>query len=153
MPQRIAAVLLVALLFLPALPAAAGPTPTPAIVFAGLDTLGHLHVVGTDLGTSPIVRLSGFQLSVLSSNGTDIFALLPPFDPGTYELVVERNGKLSNSFEVSLGDVGPQGPAGPAGPAGAQGPAGSAGAQGSAGAPGGQGPPGPAGAAGARGSG
>jgi len=148
MPQRLVAALLVALMFLPALPAAAAPTPTPVVVFAGVDTLGNLHIVGTDLGTSPIVRLSGFQLSVLSSNGTDIFALLPPFDPGTFTLTVERAGKVSNTFEVALGEVGPPGPAGPAGPAGAPGPAGPAGAQGPTGATGAQGPSGPAGAQG-----
>jgi len=94
------------------------------------------------------VSLAGEPLRVLSSSATEILALLPPgIEPGTYLLVVVRQGGLpgADAMDVTLGGVGPQGPPGSEGkpgPRGAPGPPGLPGRDGEAGEPGPAGPEG-----------
>jgi hypothetical protein len=119
---------------------------------------GTLYVAGVNLGRNPLVFLDGVQLGGVSvnSDGTELTALLPTLDPGTYLLHISRGrGMVENgTFNVTIGGggapgpAGPQGEAGPAGPQGETGPTGPQGESGPAGPVGPQGPQGPQGPSG-----
>lgn len=110
---------------------------TPNIVSAVANSSTHqLTIAGTSFAPaagSPVVKLDGLQLTLVTWNAVKIVASLPTsFGSGTYQLTVTA-GTLTGSFDVAIGAVGPQGPTGPTGPAGPQGPAGAQGPQGPAG--------------------
>src|SRR2546428_3684141 len=112
--------------------------------------IGRIYIRGRNftLGV-PTVKLSDTSLTVLSSTDTRIDAMLPPgVSPGSYVLTVSRPGNSPNdidTFDITLGAVGPQGPKGDKGDPGAQGPPGAKGDKGDKGETGAQGPAGPAG--------
>jgi hypothetical protein len=144
-------------------------------------------IYGINFGDNPQVWLedSDHPLAITSSSDTQIYALLPEdIAPGTYRLMVARQGVspshflFADSFEVTIGAVGPQGetPAhewqgtalrfenpdgtwgdpvdlkGQPGDTGPQGLMGSQGAQGAIGPQGPQGPEGPQGTQGPTGT-
>jgi hypothetical protein len=101
-----------------------------------VDELNNLiNIAGVNFsGATPVVRLQGTAVTVVSRTATNIVTVLPPnLSPGTYLLQVSTGGAITQNdkFNVTIGKEGPQGPQGPAGPQGATGP------------PGPEGPPGP----------
>jgi hypothetical protein len=133
----------------------------PFILRADADLANlHLTIWGVNFGTvTPVVKLAGTPLTVLTYSTTGIVAALPfGIEPASYQLLVFRGGSLpvpSLPFEVAIGAVGPpgpQGPNGPTGPRGFEGPAGAKGDTGAAGLQGPQGLQGPKGAAGPTGA-
>jgi hypothetical protein len=128
---------------------------SPLIREAHADTeLGVLTIEGESFGSAiPKVTLDHLELIVFSSSSTQVQAVLPPIEPGTYRLTVStRKGKdHQDTIDVTIGTIGPrglQGPQGAAGPSGEAGSAGPAGAAGPAGPAGAEGPAGPTGAMG-----
>jgi hypothetical protein len=112
-------------------PALARPDSPPqlVIVSAKADTLaGTLAIDGSAFGDgTPVVTLNGMPIVVVTSTSSEIVATLPPgLDPGTYLLTVSRGPATTqfDSFNLTLGAVGPPGPPGAAGTAGATGPPG-----------------------------
>jgi hypothetical protein len=103
----------------------------------------RLAVYGHNFGATPgVVSLNGFPLPALSWTSTFIEVGLSSATPsGTYLLTVSSGmgSVLFDTFNVTLGSVGPRGEPG------APGAPGEAGAQGEKGDPGPPGPPGPAG--------
>ena len=124
-------------------------------------------------GSTPAVARAGQALAIfdLLDNGDGTWTVvteLPALPAGSYALTVSTGAERYqfDSFELTLGAVGPQGepgpagadgapgatgPQGPAGPTGATGPQGPKGDTGATGATGPQGPAGPTGATGPRG--
>ena len=106
------------------LPAVATPGPTRlVIVSARVDvTAGTLTIDGHDFDDGPLtVTLNGMPLAVMSVTASEIVATLPAgLDPGTYLLTASVGPAVTqfDSFNVTLGAVGPQGPTGPQGPPG-----------------------------------
>jgi len=91
------------------------------------------------------VTLAGELLAVQSYDAVEILALLPPgIEPGTYRLVVIRQGLIpgADAMDVTLGAVGPEGPSGQEGAPGPRGEPGMQGPPGPQGDPGPQGEPG-----------
>jgi hypothetical protein len=127
--------------------AATKPTVASAIINSTA-TPATITITGADLlpvTGSPVVKIDGAILTLVSSSSTQIVADLPAgLTAGTFLLQVG-----TGTFDVTNGAVGPQGAAGPTGPAGPQGPMGPAGATGATGA---IGPAGPTGATGATGA-
>ena len=127
--------------------------PQLKITRAQVDTNNQqLIIVGQNFAAGSAVTLQGQALAVVSQTPTQIIASLPPnLSPGTYLLEVARGQAQgqSDTFNVTIGAVGPPGPAGPAGQ---QGPPGPPGEQGPPGQPGEQGPPGERGDPGAQGA-
>jgi len=114
-----------------ALPALAKPDSPPqlTIVSAKADSAaGTLTIDGAAFGDGkPVVTLNGMPLDVVTSTPSEILASLPSgLDPGTYLLTVSRGPATTqfDSFNLTLGAVGPQGPAGATGATGATGPQG-----------------------------
>jgi len=96
------------------------------------------------IGATPTVKLEHTPLTVVSfSNQSVIANLLPALAAGSYAISV--TSKLTGSFGVTIGAIGPAGPAGPTGPTGPAGPQGSVGPQGATGPQGPAGPQGPRG--------
>ena len=130
--------------------AATKPTVGSAIINSTANP-ATITITGADLlpaAGSPVVKLDGAILTLVSSSSTQIVAELPAgLAAGSFLLSVG-----TGIFDVTNGAVGPQGAAGPTGPAGPQGPVGPAGATGATGASGPAGPAGPAGATGATGA-
>ncbi len=142
------------LIYSPASASAVEATPSlglPVITNVLVDLPGaKITINGSDFGArTPIVKIPGYSLSVLSFSNTQIVTALPSPSPpaGGYLLTVTNvSSNLLAIFELTLGAVGPQGPQGIQGPAGPQGPTGSPGPAGAAGPKGDPGPPGPKGA-------
>jgi len=111
---------------------ALGAPPSPpqlVIVSAKADAgAGTLIIDGSAFGDgTPAVTLNGMPLTVVTSTPNEILASLPSgLDPGTYLLTVSRGPATTqfDSFNLTLGAVGPQGPAGATGATGATGPQG-----------------------------
>ncbi len=148
------------LIYSPASARAVEATPSlglPLITSVLVDLPGaKITINGSDFGArTPIVKIPGYNLSVLSFSNTQIVTALPSPSPpaGGYLLTVTNvSSNLLAIFELMLGAVGPQGPQGIQGPAGPQGPTGSPGPAGAAGPKGDPGPPGPKGATGETGA-
>lgn len=105
--------------------ALAAPKPSISKAIAN-PTAEILLIYGQNFDEEPEVWLDGIPLHVMSSTDTLIEAELPPLDPGTYLLVVSREGSrfpgiARAAMDVTLGAVGPEGPAGPPGTQGPQG--------------------------------
>src|SRR3989442_2644333 len=138
------------LIYSPASARAVEATPSlslPVITSVLVDLPGaKITINGSDFGArTPIVKIPGYSLNVLSFSNTQIVTALPSPSPpaGGYLLTVTNvSSNLLAIFELTLGAVGPQGPQGIQGPAGPQGPPGSPGPAGGAGPKGGSGPPG-----------
>jgi hypothetical protein len=116
---------------------------------------GVLYISGEhfDNGATPIVSLAGFGELLLANTPTDtqLEASLPILmADGDYRLTVLTgpNAGQSDSYDLTVGAMGPQGPTGEPGPQGEQGDQGPPGPQGPSGAPG---PAGSTGAAGPQG--
>jgi hypothetical protein len=139
-------------------------TITSAVVAADGVTV---YISGRNFGREPHVMLGGQRLAGVHVNGdgTLLTALLPVFEPGTYQLHVCRGREKHERYEIGFavvpnggagepgpagpqGEPGPQGPQGEPGPQGPKGDPGPQGPQGLPGLPGPQGPEGPAGPAG-----
>lgn len=105
-------------------PAFAAPGPTRlVIVSARVDvTAGTLTIDGHDFDDGQLtVTLNGMPLVVMSVTASEIVSTLPAgLDPGTYLLTVSVGPAVTqfDSFNVTLGAVGPQGPPGSQGPPG-----------------------------------
>jgi len=86
-----------------------------------------LFIHGENFDEDPAVWLDGVRLHVQVATQTLIEAELPSLEPGTYLLIVSRQGarfpRLAGlaSMDVNLGAVGPQGPVGSQGPEGPRG--------------------------------
>jgi hypothetical protein len=109
----------------------------------------QLAITGSGFGTTtPVVTLSGSNLTVVTFSDKSITATLPSnLATGAYLLtVLNQKSKAPATFNAMIGPL--QGPVGPAGP---QGPVGASGAPGSAGPTGPTGPTGPPGSTGATG--
>jgi Collagen triple helix repeat (20 copies)/IPT/TIG domain len=130
--------------------AATKPTVQSAIINSTANP-ATITITGADLlpaTGSPVVKIDGATLTLVSSSSTRIVADMPAgLAAGSFLLSVG-----TGVFDVTNGAVGPPGAAGPTGPAGPQGPAGPTGATGATGASGPAGPAGPAGAKGATGA-
>jgi len=130
--------------------AATKPTVESAIINSTANP-ATITITGADLlpaTGSPVVKIDGAILTLVSSSSTQIVADLPAgLAAGSFLLKVG-----TGIFDVTNGAVGPQGAAGPTGPAGPQGPVGPTGATGATGAIGPAGPAGPTGATGATGA-
>ena len=130
--------------------AATKPTVESAIIDSTANP-ATITITGADLlpaTGSPVVKIDGARLTLVSSSSTQIVADLPAgLAAGSFLLQVG-----TGIFDVTNGAVGPQGAAGPTGPAGPQGQVGPAGATGATGAIGPAGPAGPTGAKGATGA-
>jgi len=101
----------------------------------------QITIVGSGFTGTPVAKLNGIPMTLVSHTPTNIVAILPSgFSLGSFLLSVTATG--TGTFDLTLGADGPQGPQGPQG---ATGPQGSQGAQGPAGTTGPQGPQGPAG--------
>jgi hypothetical protein len=107
----------------------------PLVITAATSDDTYVYVEGLRFGSDPAVFLGGMPLGGVSVNttGTRITALKPSLDPGTYLLQVSSGEAQTenDTFDLTLGAVGPQGPAG------------ADGADGRDGEPGAPGPPGP----------
>jgi len=118
-----------------------------------------------DNGEIPLLSLSGYDLTVESYSTDSIIAELPPgILNGDYLLTIRTGSSVHQyeSYNLTIGAVGPPGPEGPPGPIGEKGdpgpqgppgPEGPPGPIGEKGDPGPQGPPGPEGPSGADGVG
>ena len=121
--------------------------------------LTQLTIDGRNFGNgTPVVKLGGVALLVLSRTSTRVVVALPLGTlPGTYLLKLRTASpgeRESEIFDVTIGATGPAGPMGPAGPqglTGATGQQGSVGPQGNPGATGSPGATGPAGPTGPQG--
>ncbi len=95
-----------------------------------------LFIHGENFDSDSAVWLEGLRLHVLLTTETLIEAELPPIDPGTYLLIVSREGarfpRLAGlaAMDVTLGAAGAEGPVGPRGPEGPPGERGEMGAPG-----------------------
>ena len=92
--------------------------PAPLVAGVQVDADAQLLTIqGVNFGdqlSQATLALSPLTVSAWTS--TSITAGLPPFEPGTYLLVLQRtDGAFSNSFHLTIGAVGPIGPAGPMG--------------------------------------
>ena len=92
--------------------------PAPLVAGVQVDADAQLLTIqGVNFGdqlSQATLALSPLAVSAWTS--TSITAGLPPFEPGTYLLVLQRtDGAFSNSFHLTIGAVGPIGPAGPQG--------------------------------------
>ena len=109
-------------------PALGAPPIAPLVVNNASADSGVLTIQGGNFGdVPPYVTLAGLPLVVLSSNHTEIRALLPdPTPPGSYLLVVARNPLRIPFylFDMTIGAAGPQGDPGPQGEPGPPGPPG-----------------------------
>lgn len=117
------------------------------------DTL-FINGVNFDNGDFPVVELGGEELTVPLSDALQITTDLPlSFIDGSYTLTVNTGLQRSqfDSFELTLGAVGPQGLPGPVGPTGGRGDIGLQGREGPSGSQGPQGVRGDAGPQGPRG--
>ncbi len=121
-------------------------------------TSGEMFVYGRHFssGRPILVSLADLPLTVKHHQDTVIVVLVPSNflrSPGAYLLTVSlgANPHLNDSFDVTLGAVGPQGPKGDPGPVGPQGPKGDVGQVGPKGDVGPQGPVGPKGDVGPQG--
>jgi hypothetical protein len=114
---------------------------------------GNLTVEGTFSAVTPAATLNGTPVAVIAKTDSSVTLAAPSLAAGTYRLVVTDAGgtQLEDSFEWTLGAVGPQGERGETGATGATGPTGPIGPPGPAGATGAQGPEGAAGAPGPQG--
>jgi hypothetical protein len=109
-----------------------GEKPQLVILSAQADqTSGTMLIQGQNfLGKSKddsVVTLAENPLTIHSVSDTEIWAELPAgVTPGSYLLTVSRGqGSVKNdSFNLTIGAVGPAGPQGEAGPTGAMGPPG-----------------------------
>lgn len=122
-----------------------------------------LVIHGVNLDAAPLRIMLGLtELAIVTAGPDEILASLPAsLAPGSYVLTLTRlsagarvETRDVETFDVTIGAVGPPGPPGPQGPEGPRGPEGlqgPPGAQGLPGAPGPQGPPGPQGLPGASG--
>ena len=127
--------------------------PQIAIESVAVDLANEmLTVYGDGFGAqTPVVRLAGVPLTVLSATPTQVSVFLPAATaPGAYLLTIEKptNGDKAAGFVVPIGLAGPAGPVGPQGPDGSKGDPGlkgDVGPQGPAGPKGDVGPQGPAG--------
>jgi hypothetical protein len=139
----------------------------PQLVVLGVDVDypgATLYVNGENFanGTSPVLKLAGVQIPLLSSKDSELAASLPVTFAGavgSYLLTVST-GSLpaqNDTLVVTLGasgprgPIGPQGPRGETGPTGPQGPKGEAGLAGAVGLTGPQGPRGEVGPTGPQG--
>jgi hypothetical protein len=120
--------------------------------------LGQLRILGENFTRTAndrvYVTLSGELLTVVTQSETEVLAQLPAgIEPGTYRLVVVRDGLLPgiDAMDATLGAAGPTGPEGTQGPAGPTGPPGLDGLNGAPGATGPTGPTGPQGPTGPKG--
>jgi uncharacterized protein involved in type VI secretion and phage assembly len=114
----------------------------PSISKVLSDSAGEvLFIHGENFDEDSAVWLEGARLHVLAVTDTLIEAELPPRDPGTYLLIVSREGarfpRLAGlaAMDITLGAAGPEGPVGaqgPDGPPGERGEMGAAGRDGSA---------------------
>ncbi len=109
-----------------------------------------LLVRGTGFGSAPAVYLDGMLLGGIAVNasGTQVTAIMPALQPGSYLLMVQRNrmrrdddddGARVASFVLAVGAVGPNGEKGDKGDKGDQGDKGDKGDQGIQGVKGDQG--------------
>jgi len=119
-------------------------------------------VRGTGFGSAPAVALDGMLLGgvAVNANGTQVTAVMPSLQPGSYLLMVQRNrargdgdddGSRVASFVLTVGAVGAKGDKGDKGDQGIQGVKGDQGIQGVKGDQGIQGIPGPQGLKGDKG--
>jgi hypothetical protein len=110
------------------------PTVVSAIVNYATKQITITGVSLTPATGSPVVKLDGVALTLVSSSNSHIVADLPTgLAAGTYRLAVNNGSATPAAFDVAYGAVGPQGPQGPAGPQGATGAQGATGPQGPAG--------------------
>ncbi len=127
----------------------------PQLVVLGVDVdypVATLYVNGENFtnGASPVLKLAGVQIPLLSSKESELAASLPVTFAGavgSYLLTVST-GSLpaqNDTMVVTLGASGPRGPIGPQGPRGEAGPVGPQGPKGEAGVAGAVGPTGPQG--------
>ncbi|SET91424.1 Collagen triple helix repeat-containing protein [Stigmatella erecta] len=127
----------------------------PQLVVLGVDVDypgATLYVNGENFanGTSPVLKLAGVQIPLLSSKDSELVASLPVTFAGavgSYLLTVST-GSLpaqNDTMVVTLGASGPRGPIGPQGPKGDAGLTGPQGPKGEAGLTGAVGPTGPQG--------
>jgi trimeric autotransporter adhesin len=105
---------------------------TPTIVSTIVNsTTKQITITGVSLTPatgSPVVKLDGVVLTLVSSSSSQIVADLPTgLAAGTYRLAVNNGSATPAAFDVAYGAVGPTGPAGPAGPAGPNGATGATG--------------------------
>jgi hypothetical protein len=101
----------------------------------------QLTIVGSGFTGTPVAKLNGIPMTLVSHTATNIVAILPSgFSAGSYLLSVTATGTAT--FDLTLGAAGPQGPQGPQGAPGPQGSQGTPGQTGQAGPQGPQGPPG-----------
>lgn len=139
---------LVAGLMLPAQAGAQEPQNRTIITNVDVDyAKGELYIYGRNLntptGAAPAVHLMEIGVGVKSYASTYIAVVLPPVlqRAGSYLLTVSTGSNMeqNDSFDVTLGAMGPQGPAGPQGPkgdTGGRGEQGPRGEKGDTGAPG-----------------
>ncbi len=104
------------------------------------NTATQLTIYGVNFKTdhAPQVKLGTTSLTVTNYTSTSVTCNLPNIAPGAYLLQLSY-GFYSRTFDVTLGNVGPQGPPGPKGDKGDKGDQGDQGIQGVQGI---QGPPG-----------
>lgn len=129
---------------------------------------GQMFIYGrnfnTPTGVPPTVHLMEIGVTVKTYGPSTVVVYLPPMlmRSGSYRLTMSAgsNAEQNDTFEVTMGAVGPQGSVGPQGPkgdkgdkgdTGAQGPVGPVGPQGELGPVGPQGPQGEPGAVGPQG--
>ena len=96
---------------------------TPTVVSAIVNsTTKQITITGVSLTPatgSPVVKLDGVVLTLVSSSSSHIVADLPTgLAAGTYRLTVNNGSATPAAFDVAYGAVGPPGATGPPGPAG-----------------------------------
>lgn len=113
----------------------------------------EMHIYGrnfsTSTGAAPVVRVAEVGVAVKVYGPSAVTIELPSafLRPGSYLLSMSTGPNLeqNDSFDVTIGNAGPQGPKGDTGPQGPQGPKGDTGPQGPQGVQGIQGAQGPQG--------
>lgn len=114
-----------------------------------------LYIVGESFGSAPTAHIgeTAEPLQIVRHDGGLLIANLPDLPPGSYRLHVSRGTQEAerDSFDLTLGNAGPEGPQGPQGEPGPQGTVGPLGPQGDTGPQGPQGIQGPVGPQGQQG--
>jgi len=95
-------------------------------------TNGTLHVTGKNFCVAPTVAINGSAVTPTNASTTAFDVPVGGLTPGSYLLSVSCGtaGTARDTFDMTLGAVGPQGPTGAQGPQGIQGPQGPIGPQG-----------------------
>src|ERR1700721_1570716 len=95
------------------------PTVVSAIVNYATKQITTTGVSLTPATGSPVVKLDGVVLTLVSSSSSHIVADLPTgLAAGTYRLTVNNGSATPAAFDVAYGAVGPPGATGAPGPAG-----------------------------------